>query len=178
MFEDETAGEFGLVSTCSVRQLNQLLPVLTAALCVFAAVCCAQPVPNLQIQVSKETVPAGGTAQFKITVAAPAEIATGRIVMDFDPTLFGDVISAAVFSANGDAYGYVNVTNGHHLDARFTSPLGSIGACRIFRSWRSQLRFCHRCLWARRWQLCSKRIRERGRVLWAVRIPSRYFRGF
>ena len=64
-----------------------------------------------------------------MSLAAPALVASGRIVMDLDPTVFGNIGTVAVFSANGDAYGYANVS-GQHLDAVFTAPSGGVGQLR------------------------------------------------
>ena len=84
---------------------------------------------DLTLQVSNETAPAGGWVQVKVSLAAPALVAKGRIAMDFDPSVFGDVGTVAVFSAAGDAYGFATAT-GQHLDVHFSSPSGSVGQLR------------------------------------------------
>jgi uncharacterized protein (TIGR03437 family) len=81
---------------------------------------------SLTLQVSTEAAPPGGSAQFKVSVASPALIATGNISIDFDPSMFGNVASVTVFSATGDQIGYANV-KGRHIDARFSSTSGGIG---------------------------------------------------
>ena len=84
------------------------------------------PAANLALQVSSETVPAGGWAQIKISAAAPALVASGRVVMNFDPTVFGPIASVAVFGATGDAAGVATV-NGESLDVNFDSQSAGIG---------------------------------------------------
>jgi uncharacterized protein (TIGR03437 family) len=81
---------------------------------------------NLTLQISSQTVPAGGWAQIQISAAPPALIASGRIVMNFDPSVFGPIASVAVFSAAGDAVGAA-VVNGQSLDVNFQSPSAGIG---------------------------------------------------
>lgn len=39
----------------------------------------------------------------------PRQIASGRIVMDFDPAVFGPVTAFDVFSATGDQIGVANL---------------------------------------------------------------------
>ena len=84
---------------------------------------------NLTLQVSAETAPPGGWAQIKISLAAPALVGSGRIVMDFDPSVFTAIASPGVFGASGDAYGAATIS-GLHLDAQFFSPTGGIGRLR------------------------------------------------
>lgn len=82
--------------------------------------------PSLTMQISNETAPAGGWVQLKVSLSAPALVGSGRIVMDLDPTVFGNIGTVSVFSASGDAYGIATV-QGQELDASFTSPSGGIG---------------------------------------------------
>ena len=82
--------------------------------------------PPLTLQVSAEIVPAGGWAQIKISANRPQLIASGRIVMDLDPSVFGAIQSAGLFGANGDAYGFAQIS-GQHVDATFSSPTAGIG---------------------------------------------------
>lgn len=103
--------------------LPRVAVLLLAAGGLFAA---DSPNPNLVLQVSTETAPAGGWAQIKVFSTTPKLIASGSIAMDFDPTVFGDIASVAVFSATGDGMGYANV-KGSHVDAQFASPSGAIG---------------------------------------------------
>jgi uncharacterized protein (TIGR03437 family) len=84
---------------------------------------------NLALQVSAETAPPGGWAQIKISLATPALVGSGRIVMDFDPSVFTAIASPGVFGASGDAYGEATIS-GLHLDAQFFSPTGGIGRLR------------------------------------------------
>lgn len=82
--------------------------------------------PSVQLQVSNETVPPGATAQIKISSANPLLVAAGRIVIDFDATVFDNIAAAQVFSAAGDAYGAATL-QGHHLDVTFASASAGIG---------------------------------------------------
>jgi len=83
-------------------------------------------VPGLTLRVVAEDTPAGGTLQLKIYLAAPKSVASGGIAMDFDPAIFGDVATVALFSASGDGVGYARFVGGR-LDAHFWSQSGSIG---------------------------------------------------
>ena len=87
--------------------------------------------PALALQISNETAPAGGWVQVKISLAAPALVASGRIVMNFDPTVFGPIGTVSVFSAAGDTFGLANTglpaTGGQLLDVPFSAPSGGIG---------------------------------------------------
>ena len=98
-----------------------ILSILTGVL--FAA---DAPNPALELQVSSETVPAGGIARFKIWATAPHLIGQGRIVIDFNPAVFGNLESVHVFSAAGDEVG-TPVLIGRHLDVQFGSSSGGIG---------------------------------------------------
>jgi uncharacterized protein (TIGR03437 family) len=95
-------------------------------LCLAPPLFAQAPSPALAIQVSNETAPSGGWAQVKISLAAPALVASGRVVIDFDPSIFGNIAAAAVFSAQGDALASITV-QAQHLDASFSSPSGGIG---------------------------------------------------
>ncbi len=81
---------------------------------------------NLALQVSNELAPVGGWAQVKISAAAPALIASGRIVVNFDPSVFGPIANVAVFSAAGDAVG-VAVVVGQSMNVTFNSASAGIG---------------------------------------------------
>jgi Viral BACON domain len=98
---------------------------LFAALAVLA-VGVAQAGPGVQLLVSNESAPPGGTAQFKISLASPATIASGQIVINFDPTVFGSIVGATAFSASGDQWGMATV-QGLQVTAQFTSASGGFG---------------------------------------------------
>lgn len=78
------------------------------------------------VVVSDETVPPGGTVQLKFSLSKPALIAGGELALDLDPTVFASVTTATAFSANGDAYGLVQIT-GLHVDVHFGSQTGGVG---------------------------------------------------
>jgi len=80
----------------------------------------------LALVVSSETAPAGGWVQFKVFASVPSQIASGAIAMNFDSTVFGPFTNVTVFSATGDAAGYVTVY-ANQMNADFTSTSGSIG---------------------------------------------------
>jgi uncharacterized protein (TIGR03437 family) len=92
----------------------------------LASLGCAACAQTLTLQVSNEIAPAGGWAQIKISASAPAQVAGGRIVMNFDPSVFGPIASVALFSSTGDAMGVAAVLNGESLDANFVSPSASV----------------------------------------------------
>ncbi len=95
-----------------------LLPL--AATILFAAN------PALTLQVSNETAPPGGFAQFKVSLTSPALVSSASVTMNFDPTIFGNIASVAAFSATGDQTGYATL-NGTQLEAYFSSSTASIG---------------------------------------------------
>jgi hypothetical protein len=72
----------------------------------FAASVCPANTP-LTLEVSNATAPPGGWVQIKVFSATPQLISTGGIALNLDPTVFGPVADVAVFSADGDAYGFV-----------------------------------------------------------------------
>ena len=81
---------------------------------------------NLTLQISSETAPPGGWAQIKIWSLTPQLVSTGRLVMQFDPAVFGPISSVAVFSAQGDAMGIATVS-GQSLDVSISSAAAGIG---------------------------------------------------
>ncbi len=83
-------------------------------------------VAGITLQVSSETAPPGGYAQFKISLTAPALVTSGSVTMDFDPAIFGNIASVAAFSATGDQSGYAT-PQGLHVLASFTSLSASFG---------------------------------------------------
>ena len=78
------------------------------------------------VVVSNETVPAGGTVQLKFSLSKPALIAHGGLSIDLDPTMFASVTTATAFSANGDAYGFAQIT-GLHVVVQFGSLTDGVG---------------------------------------------------
>src|SRR5437016_3836734 len=99
-----------------------------AALAVLVAVCPAADVSQaiLITRVSSPSVPPGGKAQIQVFLAAPHAFVSGRIIMDFDATVFGDVLGADVFSATGDQVGTA-VIKGRHVDVQFSSATAGVG---------------------------------------------------
>jgi uncharacterized protein (TIGR03437 family) len=81
---------------------------------------------SLALRVSNEIAPVGGWAQVKISASAPALITSGRIVVNFDPAVFGPIANVAVFSAAGDAGG-VAVVVGESINVTFDSASAGIG---------------------------------------------------
>ena len=51
------------------------------------------PQSPLALTIAATGVAAGAVAQVRITLAQPRQIASGTIVMDFDPAIFGPVTS-------------------------------------------------------------------------------------
>jgi uncharacterized protein (TIGR03437 family) len=77
-------------------------------------------------QVSSETAPPGGYAQFKISLTAPGLVSQASISMKFDPTIFGTPTSVAGFSATGDQTGRGGAS-GQLVEAALTSQSSSLG---------------------------------------------------
>ncbi|MEO8127911.1 MAG: hypothetical protein ABI822_12505, partial [Bryobacteraceae bacterium] len=78
------------------------------------------------LQLSAGSVPLGGMAQVRISLASPQAIATGVFSLDFDPAFFGDIADVQIFSAAGDALGMASI-KGTHVDVRFSSPSAGVG---------------------------------------------------
>ena len=98
----------------------------------------------LTLQISSETAPPGGWAQFRISVNAPTLIASGQISMDFDPSVFGPVAQIAAFSSTGDQIGYATV-NAQQVAGHFSSPsagLGQLPELPVFRCYRTGVDKC------------------------------------
>ena len=100
--------------------------VILAQTALIAIAASQAPAANLALQVSSKTAPPGGWAQITISVATPALIAAGRIVVNFDPSVFGPIVNVSVFSAAGDAEG-VAVVVGQSLNVTFNAPSAGIG---------------------------------------------------
>ncbi len=116
--------------TQSTRARNGFAVAIRRMTCVILALsglgCGLFAQTPLSLQVSTETAPAGSFVQIKVYSVAPASVASGSIAIDLDPTVFGEIAGIAVFSANGDAMGYANVS-GQHADAHFSSASNGIG---------------------------------------------------
>ncbi len=80
----------------------------------------------LRLRISSETAPPGGLAQIKLFAERPVLVTQGSLKLDFDPAVFGDVVTATVFSATGDAAGAATV-KGRHIDLQFVSDSGGVG---------------------------------------------------
>jgi len=117
---------FGIVA---LRHMGRGALLRWALFLAFAGVLWASgPASSpLAITVSSETAPAGTWTQLKIFLNPPASVSGGNIAMDLDPAVFGDIASVAVFSPNGDALGYANVSQ-QHVDAHFESSSAWLGA--------------------------------------------------
>jgi uncharacterized protein (TIGR03437 family) len=100
--------------------------VIPTQLVLLALLAGPLPAADLALRISGETAPAGGWAQIKVFSQTPQLVASGRIVMTFDPAIFGTISSVAVFSAQGDAMGIAAV-DGTSLDVSFSSPANGIG---------------------------------------------------
>jgi uncharacterized protein (TIGR03437 family) len=96
----------------------RILPLLALSTNIFCA--------NVTLQVSTETAPPSGFAQFKISPATPALVSVGSLSMTFDPAIFGPPQTVAAFSATGDQTGYASV-QGQTVTATFSSLSASLG---------------------------------------------------
>ena len=72
------------------------------------------------------TVPPGGTAQIQIFLPTPQSLISGGAVITLDPTIFGAILAADVYSATGDQFGAANIT-GTTVDIEFQSPTAGLG---------------------------------------------------
>src|ERR1700732_2057002 len=108
-------------SVCSVSIHRLMLALLIAA-----PLRADPPQASLITRFASPTVPPGGTAQVQLFLAEPHALATGSVIVDFDATVFGDVLAADVFSATGDQFGTANI-KGSHVDVEFQSTTGEIG---------------------------------------------------
>ena len=82
--------------------------------------------PALVANFAGGAVPPGGTAELVLTLNSPLPIAHGRVTIDLDPVIFGNISVVNVFSATGDQIGVASI-QGRHADVEFTSSTGGIG---------------------------------------------------
>ena len=82
--------------------------------------------PSIAVQVSSETAPPGGYAQFKVSLTTPTLVSSASVSMTFDPAIFGNIASVAAFSATGDQTGFATL-NGAQLMVYFSSSSASLG---------------------------------------------------
>lgn len=97
-----------------------------ALLFAIAGAAMGQTGAPLTLQISSETAPPGGYAQFKIGPTTPTLVGSGGLIIKFDPTIFQRITSASVLSADGDELGLVYVTN-LTVDVVFYSTTSSLG---------------------------------------------------
>jgi hypothetical protein len=114
------------VSPVSFRHRFRVIAVQLAAIIGLAGGAAGASSQALQLNVSNETVPPGGTVELKFSLSQPNSIAIGELAINLDPTVFASVTAASVFSANGDAAGVVQI-QGLHVDVHFSSQNGGIG---------------------------------------------------
>src|SRR5436190_23411953 len=106
---------------CSVSLHCAVLVVLVAG-----RLAADLPQAGLITRVSSPSVPPGGKAQIQVFLTVPHAFVSGRIIMDFDAIVFGDVLGADVFSATGDQVGTA-VIKGRHVDVQFSSATAGVG---------------------------------------------------
>jgi uncharacterized protein (TIGR03437 family) len=94
---------------------------------VIAGAARAQTGAPLALQISSETAPPGGYAQFKIAPTAPTLIGSGGLIIQFDSSVFQSITSASVLSADGDALGSVGYLSNLTLSVQFYSATSSLG---------------------------------------------------
>jgi hypothetical protein len=97
-----------------------------ALLLAIAGAARAQTGAPLTLQISSETAPPGGYAQFKVAPSTPILIGSGSLIFQFDPTVFQSITSASVLSADGDALGSVYVKT-LTVTVQFSSATSSLG---------------------------------------------------
>lgn len=81
---------------------------------------------GLWLEVSKETVPAGGVAQVRITLTEPKPIIRTRMELNFDESVVDSVANIGVFSENGEAVGTA-LRWGGQIDIEVVSPTANLG---------------------------------------------------
>lgn len=86
----------------------------------------ASAAPALTVRIANVSAPPAGTAHLAIFLDTPHTLVSGELVLDLDPKIFGNILSADVFSATGDQAGVATI-QGDHLDVTFSSQTGSIG---------------------------------------------------
>jgi uncharacterized protein (TIGR03437 family) len=103
--------------------IRHIVCVTVAQFVLLASRLSAASVP---LQISNETAPPGGWAQIKVYAAKPTPISSGHLVLNFDPTAFGNEATVGLFGANADAQGLATVT-WPQVDVQFSSGSGGIG---------------------------------------------------
>jgi uncharacterized protein (TIGR03437 family) len=79
--------------------------------------------PNLQLMVGSQTIPAGATAQIKITLATPTPVASGKFYASLDPKVFSQIVSVGAYSSKGDVSASVDFS-GLAIGVTFSSKTG------------------------------------------------------
>lgn len=97
---------------------------ILVSLCFVAGSCSAQT--PLVLRVSDLAAPAGATVQIQVYATTPVGLVSGELVLNLDPSVFGPITAADVFSATGDQAGAANIQD-RHLDVSFISRTGGIG---------------------------------------------------
>ena len=80
----------------------------------------------VEIKVGNETIPPGGTVQFKVSLTEPRPIMSGTKSFAMDEGSFDGFYGVSVSSPLGDAFGVASYRNGQ-FSIRYLSPLGSFG---------------------------------------------------
>lgn len=106
----------------AVHVLPSSLAVLFCSLSVFGQI----PQSPLAIRISAPDTPAGAIAQIRLTLAKPLHIASGTLVLDIDPAVFGPISAVDVFSATGDQVGLYKLLD-RRVEVQFSSTTGGIG---------------------------------------------------
>ena len=81
---------------------------------------------GLWLETSRETVPAGGVAQIRITLTEPKPIIRTRLMMDFNEAVVDSVSNIGVFSENGEAVGTA-IRVGGRIFVEVLSPSANLG---------------------------------------------------
>lgn len=80
----------------------------------------------VEIKVFNETIPPGGTVQFKVSLTEPRPIMTGTKSFAMDDWAYDGFYGVSVSSPLGDAFGVASYARGQ-FSIRYLSPLGSFG---------------------------------------------------
>ena len=102
------------------------MPLRCALVLALAFSSVAGAVPPLAVYLGATSLPPGGTAHLQVFLASPQALVSGSAVVDLDPAIFGDILSADAYSATGDQAGYATI-QGRHVDIEFASQTGGLG---------------------------------------------------
>lgn len=103
-----------------------MLRLLALALLALVPAVAQKYSGGLWVEVSKETVPAGGTAQLQVFLTEPKPIIRTKLELVFDPQQVEQILSVSVYGESGDAVGTAT-RRWNRLIIQAASPSAEIG---------------------------------------------------